>query len=130
IRALEVYLLTGRPLTEHFAETRSPIADVRMLTVGVTLPREVLRQRVTQRVDAQFERGVVAEVQRLLDAELPPTAHALGGLVYRQIVEMLRGARSEAETRALIVRENIRYAKRQLIWFRKEPNVRWIEGPG
>ena len=130
IRALEVYLLTGRTLTAHFAETRSPIAGVQVVTVGLTLPREVLRERVARRVESQFARGLVTEVQRLLDAGLPPAAHALSGLVYRQVVEMLRGVRGEADTRELIVRENIRYAKRQLIWFRKEPNVRWLEGAG
>jgi tRNA dimethylallyltransferase len=130
IRALEVYLLTGRALTEHFAETRSPIAGVQMLTMGVTLPRDVLRQRVARRVDAQFDRGVVSEVQRLLDGGLPRAAHALSGLVYRQVLEMLQGVRDEAETRELIVRENVRYAKRQLTWFRKEPSVRWLDGAG
>jgi tRNA dimethylallyltransferase len=61
---------------------------------------------------------------------VPASAHAFSGLVYRQVVEMLRGVRDEAATRELIVRENMRYARRQLIWFRKEPNVRWLEGPG
>ena len=130
IRALEVYLLTGRPLTEHFAETRSPIAGVRVLTIGITLPRDLLRQRVARRVDAQFDRGVVAEVQRLLDGGLSPAAHALSGLVYRQVLELLQGVRGDAETRELVVRENIRYAKRQLIWFRKESDVHWLGGPG
>jgi tRNA dimethylallyltransferase len=61
---------------------------------------------------------------------VPPAARPFGGLVYRQVMEMLRGVRGEAETRALIVRENRRYARRQLIWFRKEPNLRWFDGPG
>jgi tRNA dimethylallyltransferase len=130
VRAVEVYLLTGRALTEHFSQTRSPIAGVQMLTIGVTLPRDVLRQRVAQRVDAQFDRGVVSEVERLLDGGLPPTSHALSGLVYRQVLEMLQGVRTEVETRELIVQENVRYSKRQLTWFRKEPNVRWLEGAG
>ncbi len=60
----------------------------------------------------------------------PRTAPALGGLVYRQIVEMLHGVRDDAATRALIVQENRRYARRQLIWFRKEPNLVWLDGPG
>jgi tRNA dimethylallyltransferase len=61
---------------------------------------------------------------------VPPDARPFGGLVYRQIMEMLRGLRDEAATRALIVQENRRYARRQLIWFRKEPNLMWFEGPG
>ena len=130
VRALEVYLLTGRPLTDHFGETTSPIAGVRVLAIGVSMPRPALRERVAARVDAQFARGVVAEVEGLIAAGVPASAHAFSGLVYRQVVELLRGVRDETATRELIVRENMRYARRQLIWFRKEPNVRWLEGPG
>ena len=130
VRALEVYLLTRRPLTDHFSGTQSPIAGVHVLPIGLTLPREVLRRRITRRVEAQFAGGVVAEVETLVARGLPVTAHAFSGLVYRQIVEMLRGVRDETATRDLIVRENMRYARRQLIWFRKEPNVVWLEGPG
>ena len=130
VRALEVYLLTGRPLTAHFAETQSPVAGFHVITIGLTLPRPVLRERVARRVDQQFARGVVGEVERLFGRGVPSSAHAFSGLVYRQIVEMLQGARSEDDTRALIVRENMRYARRQLIWFRKEPRVRWLDGAG
>ena len=130
VRALEVYLLTGRALTEHFAGTTSPIAGALVLTVGISMPRPWLRERVAARVDAQFARGVVAEVRQLLAAGVPATAHAFSGLVYRQVIEFLQGRRDETATRELIVRENMRYARRQLIWFRKEPHVRWIAGPG
>lgn len=130
VRALEVYLLTGRPLTAHFAATTSPIAGADVLTLGLVLPRPALTARVAARVDAQFARGVVAEVERLLAAGVPPTAHAFSGLVYRQVMEMRRGVRDLAATRELIVRENMRYARRQLIWFRKEPGVRWLDGAG
>jgi tRNA dimethylallyltransferase len=130
VRALEVYLLTGRPLTDHFAATTSPIAGTDVLTLGVTVDRDELRTRVARRVDTQFARGVVQEVRDLLHAGVPRSAHAFSGLVYRQVIEMLDGVRDEAETRELIVRENMRYAKRQLIWFRREPKVRWLTGPG
>ena len=130
VRALEVYFLTGRPLTAHFAETRSPIAGFRILTLAVRLETEALRARVAERVERQFDAGVVDEVRRALARGVPEDAPALRGLVYRQIVEWLRGERDEMATRALIVRENLRYARRQLIWFRKEPNLRWIDGPG
>jgi tRNA dimethylallyltransferase len=130
VRALEVYLLTGQPLTAHFDATASPIDGLRVLPIGVMLPRPELRVRVSRRVDGQFARGLVDEVRDLLAAGVPASAHALTGLVYRQVIEMLQGMRTEAETRELIVRENMRYARRQLIWFRKEAGVRWIEGPG
>ena len=130
VRALEVYLLTGRPLTEHFSATASPIAGWHVLTLGVDLPRPALRPRVAARVDAQFAAGVVDEVRGLMAAGVPATAHAFTGLVYRQVVEMLQGRRDEAATRALIVQENMRYARRQLSWFRGEPDVHWLRGPG
>jgi tRNA dimethylallyltransferase len=130
VRALEVYLLTGRPLTAHFVDTASPIAGAEILPLGLTLPRDTLRARVAARVEAQFARGVVAEVERLLAEGVPASAHAFSGLVYRQVMEMRRGVRGLAATRDLIVQQNMRYARRQLIWFRREANVRWFEGAG
>jgi len=85
---------------------------------------------VVRRVEAQWTRGVVQEVHDNLAAGIPRGANPFGGLVYRQILEMLDGVRDEAETRALIVRENRHYARRQLIWFRKEPRVVWLDGAG
>ena len=130
VRALEVALVSGVPMTAHFAETASPIADYDVIAIGVRLPAAETAARVARRVEQQFDRGVVDEVRRLLAAGVPPTAQALCGLVYRQIVEMLAGVRDEAATRELIVRENRHYARRQLIWFRKEPTLTWIDGPG
>ena len=130
VRALEVYVATGRPLTDHFADTASLIADCEVIAVALRLPSEMIADRVARRVDDQFARGIVNEVKGLLERGVPPDARPFGGLVYRQVMEMLRGVRDEAETRALIARENRRYARRQLIWFRKEPNLIWFEGPG
>ncbi len=130
VRALEVYRLTGRPLTEHFADTHAPLSDYDVAAVGLVIPNERIAERVARRVDAQFARGIVDEVRGLLSSGLPPTAHPFSGLVYRQVMEYLQGVRGEQETRELIVRENRRYARRQLIWFRKEPNLQWIQGAG
>ena len=130
VRALEVYYATGRPLTSHFPETRSPIADCDVTAVALRLPPALTAERVARRVDEQFARGIVDEVRGLLSRGVPPDARPFGGLVYRQVMDMLRGVRGEAETRALIVQGNRRYARRQLIWFRKEPNLRWFDGPG
>jgi tRNA dimethylallyltransferase len=131
IRALEVYFQTGRPLTAHFADTVSPLApDVTVTAVALTLPPAMLGDRLARRVDAQFEAGLLDEVNDLLAAGVPKTARPFGGLVYRQVLEYLAGARSLPETRDLIVQENRRYARRQLIWFRKEPNLTWFDGPG
>jgi tRNA dimethylallyltransferase len=130
VRALEVYCTTGRPLTSHFIETMSPIADCEVVAVALRLPAALTAERVARRVDEQFARGIVDEVRALLARGVPADARPFGGLVYRQVMEMLGGVRGEGETRALIVQENRRYARRQLIWFRKEPNLKWFDGPG
>jgi len=130
VRALEVYFLTGRPLTEHFAETVSPLPDVDVAAIALRLPADQISARVTRRVDEQFARGLLDEIRGLLASGIPPGARPFGGLVYRQALEHLRGQRDEQATRALIAQENRRYAHRQLIWFRKEPNLRWFDGPG
>ncbi len=130
VRALEVFFLTGRPMTAHFAATASPLPDVDVIAVALRLPAGQTSARVARRVDEQFARGLLVEIRRLLASGVPETARPFGGLVYRQALEHLHGVRDEPATRALIVQENRRYARRQLIWFRKEPNLIWIDGPG
>jgi tRNA dimethylallyltransferase len=130
VRALEVYFMTGRPLTAHFGDTRSLIADCDVVALALRMPAAATSERVARRVDEQFARGIVDEVKGLLARGVPADARPFGGLVYRQVMEMLRGVRDEPATRELIVQENRRYARRQLIWFRKEPNLIWFDGPG
>jgi tRNA dimethylallyltransferase len=130
VRALEVFFLTGRPLTAHFADTRPPLPDVAFLPMGVRLSAAQISERVARRVDDQFKRGLLREVRALLSSGVPETARPFGGLVYRQALEYLNGVRDEASTRALITQQNRQYARRQLIWFRKEPNLIWLDGPG
>jgi tRNA dimethylallyltransferase len=130
VRALEVYLLTGRPLTAHFAATTAPLPEFDVHAVALRLPTAILAERLARRVDGQLARGLEAEVRGLLARGVPPTARPFGGLVYRQMLEYVQGVRGLPATRALIVQENRRYARRQLIWFRKEPTLRWFDGPG
>jgi tRNA dimethylallyltransferase len=130
VRALEVWIVTGRPLTEHFAATASPLADYDVTAVALRIPEEQTAERVARRVHAQFEQGLLDEMRGLLVRGVPETALPFTGLVYRQALEHLHGVRDEAQTRELIVRENRKYSRRQLIWFRKEPNLRWIHAAG
>jgi tRNA dimethylallyltransferase len=130
IRALEVALLTGVPLSAHFAATRGPLDDYDVVSLALRIPAADIADRVAIRVDQQFARGVVDEVKAMLASGVPAEAHPFTGLVYRQVLEFLRGDRDEAATRALIVQENRRYARRQLIWFRKEPNLLWLDSAG
>jgi tRNA dimethylallyltransferase len=130
VRALEVYLLTGRPMTAHFADTRSPLPEFDVTAFGLQISSDSTASRVAARVEAQFREGLLDEIRRLLASGLPESAQPFTGLVYRQALEHLRGVRDEAATRELIVRENRRYSRRQLIWFRKEPNLHWIHAAG
>jgi tRNA dimethylallyltransferase len=131
VRALEVYFETGKPLTAHFEDTVSPLGrDVAIGAVALRMPAPWLADRLAKRVDEQFDAGLIDEIRGLLAAGVPPDARPFGGLVYRQAMDYLKGVRSEAATRALIAQENRKYARRQLIWFRKEPNLVWLDGPG
>jgi tRNA dimethylallyltransferase len=131
VRALEVYFQTGRPLTDHFADTVSPLGEgIDVAAVALRMDAAALAPRLARRVEAQFQAGIVDEVRGLLDRGVPAEARPFGGLVYRQVMDYIRGIRDLPATRELIVRENRAYARRQLIWFRKEPNLMWFDGPG
>jgi len=130
VRALEVWILTRQPLTEHFARTAKPLPDYDVTSFALQIPQEETALRVERRVHAQFDQGLLDEIRGLLARGVPETALPFTGLVYRQAVEHLHGVRDEAATRELIVGENRKYSRRQLIWFRKEPNLRWIHAPG
>ena len=119
----------GKPLTAHFADTVSPLApDVRGAR-GARMDAAWLADRLAARVDAQFAPGMVDEIRgcwqpacRRRASVRRPGLSAGHGLP--------RGVRDRAATRELIVRENRGYARRQLIWFREEPNLVWFDGPG
>ena len=130
VRALEVYFLTGRPLTAHFADTVSPLPGVDVIGLLLQVASAELHERIAARVADQFARGWVDEVRGLLASGVPRDAHPFGALGYRQLLDHLDGTRDERATRELIVAETRRYARRQLIWFRKEPNLELIPGPG
>lgn len=130
VRALEVWIVTDRPLSEHFADTTAPLPEYEMTALALRIPPDETAARVARRVEAQFAGGLLDEIRGLLARGVPETALPFTGLVYKQALEHLHGIRGEAETRELITRENRRYSRRQLIWFRKEPNLRWIHAAG
>ena len=130
VRALEVWRLTGRPLTEHFAATAPPLPEYDVSAVALQITPEETAERVASRVHAQFARGLLDEIRGLLARGVSEDALPFTGLVYRQALEHLHGVRDEPATRELIILENRKYSRRQLIWFRKEPNLHWIHAPG
>ncbi|MEN6561380.1 MAG: tRNA (adenosine(37)-N6)-dimethylallyltransferase MiaA [Acidobacteriota bacterium] len=126
IRALEVLMTTGRPLSEHFRETRSPVAGRKLVRIGLTLDRETLCRRIEDRVDRMFARGLVEEVRGLLARGVPASAPPFRALGYRHVVRHLAGEIGRGEAAALTKIETRQYAKRQMTWFRKMADVDWF----
>lgn len=126
IRALEVYHATQKPLSAHFADTRSPVEDFLILKIGLTLERSVLNQKIEDRVDRIFGNGMIEEVGRLLEEGVEPEAPPFRALGYQQVLKYLNGDISLEEAIELTKKETRRYAKRQMTWFRKMPGIRWF----
>jgi tRNA dimethylallyltransferase len=125
VRALEVLVLTGRPLTEQQREF-SAAADRRPCVIaGVTLPREELDRRIRARAQAMFGGGLLAEVRSILSAGgfSKESAQAIG---YAQCLEYLEGRTAEADLIERVVLATRRLVRKQATWFRKMPEIRWV----
>ena len=132
IRALEVLEATGRPMSEHFRETRSPVEGRTLVRIGLALDRQALCRRIEDRVDRMFARGLVEEVQGLLARGVPASAAPFRALGYRQVVRYLAGEIGLDESVSLTKIATRQYAKRQMTWFRKMAGVAWFspdDGP-
>ncbi len=130
IRALEVFLLTSKPISWHFDEGRAPLQGFKILKIGLNPPRKSLYEAIDRRVVTMFAGGLVEEVQSILNHGFSPGSKALNSLGYSQVMRHLRGELTLADTLDLTQRETRRYAKRQLTWFRKENEVLWFDGFG
>ncbi|HEK86536.1 MAG TPA: tRNA (adenosine(37)-N6)-dimethylallyltransferase MiaA [Candidatus Aminicenantes bacterium] len=129
IRALEVYYLTGKPISEHFSKTVSPIKNKGFLLyqIGLKLDRKELYRRIEERVDRMFAQGIVEEVKALVASGISTEAAPFKGLGYRQVLSFLNGEISLEQTIRLTKIETRHYAKRQLTWFKKSPGIVWFE---
>src|SRR5262245_29180779 len=127
VRALEVRLVAGRPMSSLLRESPFGTGPYEPVTIGLTMERRRLYRRIDERVDACFRAGLVDEVRRLLAAGCPPAANAFKALGYKEALAHLRGECTLAEAVALTRRNTRRYAKRQGTWFRAEPGVTWFE---
>ncbi len=126
VRALEVFILTGKTITEHDKETKAipPRWDAAKLALDFE-NRQDLYGRIDRRVDLMFEQGLMDEVRALLSSGVPDTCTAMQAIGYKEAVAALRGACSAEEARTLIQQESRRYAKRQLTWFRRDKEIEW-----
>jgi tRNA dimethylallyltransferase len=126
VRALEVHAATGRPISEHFLATESPVAGRKVVRIGLRLERAVLVRRIEDRVDRMFARGLVGEVRGLLEKGIPEDAPPFRALGYRHVLQHLRGGLGLDEAVALTKTDTRQYAKRQMTWFRKMAEVAWF----
>jgi len=130
IRALEVRLLDGRPISELFSHGREPLTGFRPIKLGLNPPRALLNQRLNARTVGMFEEGLIEEVRTLLSKGASRDAKPFESLGYKQVLGVLEGRFTLEQALESTQLETRQYAKRQVTWFRKEPDVQWLEGFG
>lgn len=129
IRAIEVCLRSRQPMTEGWKQGRSSLEGFRVLRLGLNPGRDPLYERINRRAQQMLDAGLIEETERLL-AKYGDAAWPLRSLGYQQVVQLLRGE-VESETVLQAVQQAHRnYAKRQMTWFRREPEVLWLPGFG
>ena len=127
LRALEVYRETGETLTAHDSRTRLRPPKYRACTIGLTFrDRADLYARIDRRVDTMVERGLLREVEALLQTGLPETATALQAIGYKQFLSVYRGDTPVSEAVAEVKLRSRQYAKRQLTWLRRKDDIHWL----
>jgi len=133
IRAIEVCMAARRPyrrtMTELWEEGREPLQGFRILRLGLTPEREALYARINRRAAKMFDEGLIAETGRLL-SKYGDQARPLASLGYKQALQFLRGELNRDSALAAAQQAHRNYAKRQITWFRREPEVTWLAGFG
>ncbi|APG28970.1 tRNA (adenosine(37)-N6)-dimethylallyltransferase MiaA [Syntrophotalea acetylenivorans] len=129
IRALEVYYQSGQRLSDLQGRHAAVKSPYRVLSIGLASQRDLLYDRINQRVDEMIQAGLLNEVQALLEQGYNPDLKALKTIGYQECVNHLLGNASLPDTISLIQRNSRRYAKRQLTWFRKNKDIIWLDSP-
>ena len=127
IRVLEIWKQTGKTKTELEIESRKQEIPYQYKIFGITMPREILYEKINQRVEKMVKLGLQEEVENLLNKykEFPTAMQSLG---YKETRAYLRGELNREEWIEMIKRETRRYAKRQLTWFRRNKEIIWLDG--
>ncbi len=126
IRALEFYHQNKTPISQHNKEQRAVETPYNLVYFVLTAPRDLLYQRIDKRVDQMMEAGLLEEVRSLWDRGCRPGMVSMQGLGYRELLSYLEGEISLPEAVELIKKNTRHYAKRQLTWFRREPDAVWV----
>jgi tRNA dimethylallyltransferase len=130
IRALEVCLQSGRPMSELWAGGRQALEGFRVVKIGLDPPRPALYERINERARRMFESRLLEEVRALLACGTPETAKPFEAPGYREALAVLRGEMTQAQAIELTQRRTRQYAKRQMTWLRRERDVHWLRGFG
>jgi tRNA dimethylallyltransferase len=126
LRALEVTIAAGAPMTSAWNAGRDPLVGYRVVKLGLNPDRKLLYQRIDRRAEQMFAAGLLQETEQLI-ARYGADCWPLQSLGYRQAQAVLRGDMSEAEAIAATAQGHRNYAKRQMTWFRREQDVNWVE---
>jgi tRNA dimethylallyltransferase len=129
IRALEVCMASRAPMTELWRQGRDPLGGFRILRIGLNPDREALYQRLNARAREMFAQGLVEET-RVLRERYGPAVRPLSSLGYKQATQYLEGDLSLEQAITAAQQGHRNYAKRQITWFRREPDVQWFAGFG
>jgi len=129
IRAIEVCLASREKMSELWQEGRDPLRGFRILRLGLDPDRAALYGRINQRARVMFETGLVEETRKLLE-KYGPSARPLSSLGYKQAAQLVHGELTREQSIAAAQQAHRNYAKRQLTWFRREPDVTWLAGFG
>ena len=127
IRALEVYELTGTPMSELQQQWHPEKQRYPFIAFGLTMPRALLYRRIEQRVDVMLANGLIAEVESLLAAGYARDSIALQSFGYRELIAYLDGDCTYQEAISQLKQNTRRFAKRQLTWFRKDTRIEWLD---
>ena len=130
IRAIEVCLISRAPMSALWKQGKDALEGYEALRIGLNPPRDDLRERIETRTRQMFQAGLIGEVQRLLDRGVDRGARAFGALGYKQALAHLDGPLTLEQAVEETIVQTRRYAKRQMTWFRREPEIQWLPGFG
>ena len=126
IRAIEIYEVTNKPMSQHNNNFRKPIEDFNLVMVGLNMDRADLYNRINQRVDVMISEGLIAEVEKLISMGYNKDLVSMQGIGYKEIIMYLEGNISLSKAIELIKQGTRNYAKRQLTWFKKDNRIKWF----